>query len=121
MNRYRINGASEEIYAATTAGFSFSIQIQVALDSADKKKNPPTSVEGVSSEVSSGFFPFGQESSSNLRFSSERPSIKKAVTFVTAFFLRSRADSNRCTWFCRPMPKPLGHETILNTKCGRQI
>ena len=26
---------------------------------------------------------------------------------------RSRADSNRCKWFCRPPPKPLGHETNI--------
>lgn len=37
---------------------------------------------------------------------------KKPQLIITEVFKRSRADSNRCTRFCRPMPKPLGHETL---------
>ena len=41
--------------------------------------------------------------------------VKKYAPQITVrHFLRSEADSNRCRRFCRPLVKPLAHQTIAN-------
>ena len=38
---------------------------------------------------------------------------KKAALKINAALVRSEADSNRCRRFCRPLVKPLAHQTIV--------
>ena len=42
-------------------------------------------------------------------------------TIVQKGFLRSEADSNRCRRFCRPLVKPLAHQTTCLTEVQRYV
>ena len=42
-----------------------------------------------------------------------KPKKKSSVRNSNAALVRSEADSNRCRRFCRPLVKPLAHQTIV--------
>ena len=44
---------------------------------------------------------------------------KKSLTVFTIRLLRSRADSNRCSWFCRPKPSHSATRPFTVLRCAK--